>query len=166
MSSWRIYKPQHAILLRILNQAASIKSSTWFEISSCQRWTRPSPIQTAFYVWLILSQLQRTTTQLGPESVKTLTETCVYYSVPRTPGKSCFFKLTIHHNFIFMWNIANKKKFHAAGNSDAGGDNSVYETIVCKKAHLRIDVCLTISSIKSKKKRGAKSVPCDTRFFK
>ena len=45
-----------------------------------------------------------------------------------------------------MWNIASKKKSDAAGNSDAGGDNSayMYETIVCKKAHLRIDVCLNI----------------------
>ena len=43
-----------------------------------------------------------------------------------------------------MWSIANKKKFDAGGNSDAGGDNSVYETIVCKKARLRIDVCLNI----------------------
>ena len=53
-----------------------------------------------------------------------LTETCVYYSVPQTPGKSCFFKLTIHHNnrnksinFIFIWNLA--------GNSDAGGDDKL-----------------------------------------
>ena len=67
---------------------------------------------------------------------------CLLLSSPNT-RQIVFFKLTIHHNFIFMWNIANKK-IDAAGNSDAGGDNSMYETIVCKKAHLRIDVCLNI----------------------
>ena len=63
---------------------------------------------------------------------------------PEHPANRVFLNFTIHHNFIFMCNIANKKKFDAGGNSDAGGDNSVYETIVCKKAHLRIDVCLNI----------------------
>ena len=45
MLSSRIYKLQHAILLRTLSQAGGIKSSTWSEISSRQRWTRPSHIQ-------------------------------------------------------------------------------------------------------------------------
>ena len=135
MLSWRIYKPQHMTLLRTLNQAAGIKSSTWFEISSCQRWTWLSPIQAASYIWLILSLLQWTVIQLGPKSAKTiLTETRVYYSVPQIPGKSCFLKLKIHHNnrnksinFIFIWNLANKKfkKLNVAGNSDAGGDDKL-----------------------------------------
>ena len=155
MSSWRIYRPQHAILLRTLNQAASIKSSTWFEISSCQRWTRPCPIQTASYVWLVLSQLQRTAIQLGPESVKTLTETCVYYT----------FKLAIHLNFTFMWNVANKKK-----NSMRPGIQTRTGRTQCTRqssAKRRIweSMFVSISSIKSNKRRGARSVPCGTRFF-
>ena len=67
---------------------------------------------------------------------------CLLLNTPNT-RQIVFFKLAIHHNFIFMWNIANKK-IDAAGNSDAGGDDSVYETIVCKNAHLRIGVCLDI----------------------
>ena len=53
--------------------------------------------------------------QLGPESIKTLTETFVHYLLPKTQ-KIMFFRLIIHHNnrnksinFIFMWSQANKK---------------------------------------------------------
>ena len=83
-------------------------------------------IQTASYVWLILlSVLQRNaiyswgTGQLKPQQKRMFTN----YS-PK-PGKSCIFRLVIHHNrnksinFIFMWTRANKK------NIDAVGDNKV-----------------------------------------
>ena len=126
MSSWRIYKPQHAILLRTLSQAGGIKSSTWFEISSRQRWTRPSPIQTAPYVWLCTVTTTTNCYTTGPRVGKD--------SNPNTRQIVFFLKLTIHHNnrnksinFVFMWNLANKKikKFDAAGNSDVDGDDKL-----------------------------------------
>ena len=49
-------------------------------------------------------------------TVKTLTETYVYYLLQKT-RKIVFYRLRIHHNnrnksinFILMWNQANKKK--------------------------------------------------------
>ena len=110
ISSWRIYKPQHAILLRTLSQAAGIKSSTWFEISSRQRWTRLSPKHTVSYIWLILSLLQYNCYTTGPRVSKD--------ALLKTPNtrQIVFLKLTIHHNnknksinFIFKWNLANQK---------------------------------------------------------
>ena len=51
----------------------------------------------------------------GPRAVKTLTETYVYYLLPK-PQKIVYFRLIVHHNkrnksvnFIFIWNQANKK---------------------------------------------------------